>query len=294
MSSFTNNPVADYIRALLQAESFQGQIAHHRELAAEDAAYADPTRPWPKAISDLLARQGIARLYAHQARSVDLARSGRHVVIATPTASGKSLVYNLPVLESFLINPDSRALYLFPLKALAQDQLGALNRLTEHWPADARPEAAVYDGDTSDHFRRKIRLNPPNVLISNPEMLHLALCPHHELWATFWAGLDYVVVDEVHTYRGLLGSHMAQIFRRLNRICANYGADPAYIFCSATVGNPGELTRSLTGFEAEVVSKGSAPKGRRHMVFINPEGSPATAAIQLLQAALSRNLRTIV
>ena len=294
MPFLTENSVADYICSLLEAESFKLQIAHHRVIEAEEAVYAEPTRPWPKAVSDILARQGISRLYAHQARAVDFARAGQHVVIATPTASGKSLVYNLPMLENFLTNPDSRALYLFPLKALAQDQLGAFNRLTEHWPAEGRPEVAVYDGDTSDHFRRKIRLNPPNVLISNPEMLHLALCPHHELWATFWAGLDYVVVDEVHTYRGLLGSHMAQIFRRLNRICANYGADPAYIFCSATVGNPGELTRSLTGFEAEVVSKGSAPKGRRHMVFINPEGSPATAAIQLLQAALSRNLRTIV
>ena len=141
MSSCADNPVADYIRALLQAESFRPQIAHHRVMEAEDAAYAEPSRPWPKAISDILARQGIARLYAHQARAVDLARAGRHVVIATPTASGKSLVYNLPVLESFLINPDSRALYLFPLKALAQDQLGAFNRLTEHWPAAARPKS---------------------------------------------------------------------------------------------------------------------------------------------------------
>ena len=294
MSFFNDTSVAGYIRALLEAESFKGQIAHHRALEAENAVYADPARPWPKAIVDLLARQGISRLYAHQARAVDQARAGRHVVVATPTASGKSLVYNLPVLESFLINPDSRALYLFPLKALAQDQLGAFNRLTEHWPADARPEIAVYDGDTSDHFRRKIRLNPPNVLISNPEMLHLALCPHHELWATFWAGLEYVVVDEVHTYRGLLGSHMAQVFRRLNRICGHYGAKPAYIFCSATVGNPAELVHRLTGLEPEVITEGAAPKGKRHMVFINPEGSPATAAIQLLQAALSRNLRTIV
>ncbi len=294
MAPFPDNPVADYIRALLEAESFRQQIAHHRVLEAEDAAYADPARPWPKAIAGVLTAQGIARLYAHQARAVDFARAGRHVVIATPTASGKSLVYNLPVLERFLANSDSRALYLFPLKALAQDQLGAFNRLTEHWPKDARPEAAVYDGDTSDHFRRKIRLNPPNVLISNPEMLHLALCPHHELWSAFWAGLDYVVVDEVHTYRGLLGSHMAQVFRRLGRIAANYGASPTYIFCSATVGNPGPLTRDLTGLEAEALTEGTAPKGRRHMVFINPEGSPATAAIQLLQAALARNLRTIV
>ncbi len=294
MPQNNDNPVADYIRALLSAESFRQQIAHHRVLDAEAARYADPARPFPKAVADVLNAQGIASLYAHQARAVDFARAGRHVVISTPTASGKSLVYNLPVLERFLANPDSRALYLFPLKALAQDQLGAFNRLTEHWPKDARPEAAVYDGDTSDHFRRKIRLNPPNVLISNPEMLHLALCPHHELWSTFWAGLDYVVVDEVHTYRGLLGSHMAQVFRRLNRISANYGASPAYIFCSATVGNPGPLTRDLTGLEAETITEGTAPKGQRHMVFINPEGSPATAAIQLLQAALARNLRTII
>ena len=155
------------------------------------------------------------------------------MVVATPTASGKSLIYNLPVLERHLRDSEAGALYLFPLKALAQDQLAGLQRLVSGWPEEARLTAALYDGDTSDHFRRKIRRDPPTVLISNPEMLHLALLPHHEQWAPFLAGLSHIVVDEAHTYRGVFGAHMAGVFRRLNRLAAHYGAMPSYVFCTA-------------------------------------------------------------
>jgi DEAD/DEAH box helicase domain-containing protein len=363
-----DNPVRDYITALL-ASPFGRQVTHHRALPAREAAHAPNRRPWPKAIRDILARNGIGDLYTHQARATDLIRAGRHVVVATPTASGKTYVYNLPVLERFLSDPDARALYLFPLKALAQDQLSTFTGLTAAWPEAARPRAAIYDGDTTDHFRRKIRQNPPTVLLTNPEMLHLAILPHHQQWTSLLASLAFIVVDEVHTYRGVLGAHMAQVFRRLLRVCARYGAHPTFVFCSATVGNPGELAANLTGlggtfgeedtagegtllrqplgernaralrmasaererspFPAppspktfqqgsyptiwgqgdavplrgagqspasaiQVITESGAPQGLRHFVFVNPDDSPSTAAIQLLRAALARGLRTIV
>ena len=288
------NPVSEYIAALLAAESLPAEIADHRVMHAEAAKHADGVRPWPKAVADVITRQGIGKLYTHQSRATDLVRAGRHVLAATPTASGKSLIYNLPVLERCLANPDTKALYLFPLKALAQDQKLALERLTAHWPEAAQVKAAIYDGDTSSYFRQKIRKNLPQVLLTNPEMLHLALLPFHENWAEFWAGLDFVVVDEVHTYRGLLGSHMAQLFTRLRRVCNHYGSDPAFVMCSATIGNPGELAENLTGLKCELVTESGAPRGKRHFVFLNPEGSPSTVAIQLLKSALARGLRTIV
>lgn len=368
LASDADNPVRDYITALL-ASPFGRQVTHHRALPAREAAHAPNRRPWPKAIRDILARNSIDELYTHQARATDLIRAGRHVVVATPTASGKTHVYNLPVLERFLADPDARALYLFPLKALAQDQLSTFTGLTAAWPEDARPRAAIYDGDTTDHFRRKIRQNPPTVLLTNPEMLHLAILPHHQQWTSLLASLAFIVVDEVHTYRGVLGAHMAQVFRRLLRVCARYGAHPTFVFCSATVGNPGELAANLTGLGGtfgeedtagegtllrqplgernaralrmasaererspspappspktfqqgsyptiwgqgdavplrgagqspasaiQVITESGAPQGLRHFVFVNPDDSPSTAAIQLLRAALARGLRTIV
>ena len=301
--------VGEYIAALLASPRLGRQVTCHRVEEAREPEYAPNRRPWPAAVSGLLAERGI-RLYAHQALATDHIRAGHSVVVATPTASGKSLIYNLPVLERHLLDPEARALYLFPLKALAQDQLAALSGLAAAWPEEARPTAALYDGDTSDHFRRKIRQDPPTVLISNPEMLHLALLPHHEQWAVFFAGLTHVVVDEAHTYRGVFGSHMAQVFRRLNRVAARYGARPTYVFCTATVGNPGELAAGLMGAAPPqagedgaaaapasapvVITRSGAPRGPRHFVFLDPEQSPATAAIDLLKAALARDLRTIV
>lgn len=294
-------PVDEYIEKLLASPRFAGQIRTHRLLPGRDARFADSRLPWPAAMRRLLEARGLERLYAHQALATDYVRSGRSVVVATPTASGKSLVYHLPVLERYLQDPDARALYLFPLKALAQDQLSSFNSLCALWPEISRPRAALYDGDTSEHFRRKIRRDPPQVLISNPEMLHLAILPHHEQWAAFLAGLSHVVVDEAHTYRGVFGAHMAQVFRRLNRLAGRYGARPTYIFCTATVGNPGELAAALCGAdEADglpapvVVDESGAPQGPRHVVFLDPEQSPSTAAIDLLKAALARELRTIV
>jgi len=324
-------PVGEYIAALLASEKLGPQVTCHRLFAPAEPHYAPTRLPWPAAISRVLEQRGIEGLYSHQALATDHIRAGHSIIAATPTASGKSLIYNLPVLDRYLRDRDARALYLFPLKALAQDQLGAFNALVEGWPKEARPTAALYDGDTTDHFRRKIRRNPPTVLISNPEMLHLGILPHHEQWAEFLAGLSHVVVDEAHTYRGVFGAHMAQVFRRLNRIAGHYGARPIYVLCTATVGNPGELAAALTGTQSPtgnpaeilpknltgspespapipsigsavphlpnapvVIDQSGAPHGPRHFVFLNPDQSAATAAIDLLKAALARNLRTIV
>jgi len=290
----TIDRVSEYIDALKGSSRLGEEVVYHRKMASSQAHHAPNRRPWPRAIQALLDKQGITELYAHQALATDHIRAGRHVVVATPTASGKTFVYNLPVIEKFLQDPDARALYLFPLKALAQDQLKTFKQLTDHWPQAARPEAAIYDGDTTAHFRKKIRNNPPTALLTNPEMLHLSLLPHHEQWAKFLASLQYIVVDEVHTYRGVMGSHMAQLFRRLLRICAQYGVQPTFIFCSATVGNPGQLCQQLTGLDVTVISESGAPQGNRHFVFIDPKDSPASAAIMLLKSALARQMRTIV
>ncbi|BBD09462.1 DEAD/DEAH box helicase [Desulfovibrio ferrophilus] len=290
--------IREYIEALKASERMGHLVAHHEIMPAREAEYGQCRRAWPVTVERVLHERGIEQLYSHQARSMDVLRSGRSVVAATPTASGKTLIYNLPVIEQVLANPDSRALYLFPLKALAQDQLKGFEELVAAWPKDTRPTAAIYDGDTTAWFRKKIRETPPNVLLTNPEMLHLALMPYHENWAAFFAGLTHIVVDEVHTYRGVLGSHMAQVFRRLKRVCRRYGADPAFAFLSATVGNPRELAAQLTGVEVEGVTESGAPQGARHFLFLNPAqtmaDSPSQVAILMLKAALSRGMRTIV
>jgi DEAD/DEAH box helicase domain-containing protein len=286
--------VGQYLGALLASKSLRPAICHHRVIPAKAAAYAETARPLPRVVADLLAASGVRRLYSHPGAALVRARAGRHAAVATPTASGKTLIYNLPVIERVFADPDARALYLFPLKALAQDQLRAFSELTAPLPASARPAAAIYDGDTPSHARAKLRKDPPHILMTNPEMLHLSLLPHHETWATFFAGLSFIVVDEMHTYRGVMGSHMAHVFRRLLRICARYGASPTFIFCSATVGNPGELAQALTNLPVTAVTESGAPAGDKHILFVNPVESAAHAAIVLLRAALERNLRSIV
>lgn len=289
-----DSSVNQYVTALLESEQMGHQVVHHRRLNGADSQFSEPRRPWPAAIKNALELLGIKRLYTHQTEAADHVRAGRHIVVATPTASGKTMTYNLPVMEHCLADPEARALYLFPLKALAQDQLKGFNRLAMLLPEERRPTAAIYDGDTTPHFRKKIRNSPPNVVMSNPEMMHLSMLPYHASWAEFLSGLTHIVVDEVHTYRGIMGSHMAMVFRRLLRLCEYYGSKPTFIFCSATIGNPVELCSMLTGLEVHPVLESGAAQGGRHMVFLNPDGSPAQAAIQLLQAALARKLRTIV
>ncbi len=214
-------------------------------------------------------------------------------MVATETASGKSLIYNTALFDALVHNPDARGLYIYPLKALTRDQLAIFNQWCTAAP-DIPASAAVYDGDTSAYRRRKIRSAPPSVLMTNPEMVHLALLPHHAKWELFFRNLEFVVIDEIHVYRGILGGHMSGLMRRFHRICMRYHAEPTYIFTSATVANPSHLAEQITGLPVHTVTKSAAPRGGRHMTLINPEGSTSQTAILLLKAALARNLRTIV
>ncbi|MBW1955779.1 MAG: DEAD/DEAH box helicase [Deltaproteobacteria bacterium] len=293
MGSKLSSIIDDYVRALKSSPLLAGQVLYHRVFPPVAPAWYRSRKPWPEPVQKALNEIGIHRLYAHQARAMDALRANRSVVVATPTASGKTLIYTLPVLEKFFHNTDIRALYLFPLKALAQDQLRVFQEITGAMEG-ILPAAAIYDGDTTAWRRKKIREHPPNILLTNPEMLHLSLLPHHTKWAGFLKRLQMVVVDEVHTYRGIMGSHMAQVFRRFNRVCARYGAHPAYLFSSATISNPSQLSEQLTGIQADPVTESGAGRGKRHLLFINPTESAARMAIVLLKAALARNLRTIV
>jgi DEAD/DEAH box helicase domain-containing protein len=288
------SPVQALILDLQDMEQIGPHIVHQEIFPGSPSAVQNVQRPWPDEVQDLLRQMGISGLYSHQSRAMDLIRSGRHAVIATPTASGKSLIYSLPMLERIAANAQSRSLLLFPLKALAQDQLRGIRELTATWTGAEKPQAAIYDGDTPAPQRTAVRKNPPNMLLTNPEMLHLSLLSAHRQWSKLWSKLDFVVVDEVHTYRGVMGSNMAWVFRRLHRICAEYGAKPTFVFCSATIGNPGQLANNLTGLPVEVVEKSGAPQGRRHFMFINPLHGAAQSALYLLQACLAKGLRTIV
>jgi len=295
MGDFQDNvSVADYLKALKSSTRLGPQVVHHEELAEYPAVFGKNRRDWPRALEEALKQMGIHALYQHQVSATDAVRRGSNVIVSTPTASGKSLIYNMPVFEQIIRAPDSTALYLFPLKALAQDQLRAIQELASMLPEELVPSAAIYDGDTTAYQRKKLRDRPPNILITNPDMLHLSMLGYHSTWSSFFARLTHVILDEVHTYRGIFGSHMAWVLRRLKRICAYYGSRPQFILSSATVANPEELARDLLGEEATVISESGAPRAKRHFIFINPLDSAATAASQLIEASLKRGLRTIV
>ena len=243
-----------------------------------------------------LARQGIEQLYAHQAETWTAARAGGHVMVTTGTASGKTLAFNLPVLDALATEPKNRALYLYPTKALAQDQARALSEL-----AVPGVRTAIYDGDTPQEQRPQIRKGA-NLILTNPDMLHIGVLPRHDLWADVLHNLRFVVIDEAHVYRGVFGSHVANVLRRLRRLARIYGADPQFVFASATIANPGELAHSLLGETATVVGDDAAPRAERTIALWNPElldaelGLRASAlgdASRLLAAFVQRDLRTI-
>src|SRR5260370_6317780 len=215
-----------------------------------------------------LARRGVERLYSHQAEAYDAVRRGRHLVVVTPTASGKTLCYNLPVLLRLLENPEKRALYVYPTKALAQDQLAELGALKSGLPIADRVD--TYDGDTPPGRRTAIR-EGGHVVMTNPDMLHTGLLPHHTRWRRLFSSLEFVVIDELHTYRGLFGSQVANVIRRLKRICASYGSQPTFICASATIANPLELAQRLLEEEnIELIDRSGAPRGERRLIFYNP------------------------
>ena len=250
------------------ATDFQGEITLDHVISEAIPNFSPlPAELRPELVTALAGR-GIQRLYSHQADAYRAVREGRHLVVVTPTASGKTLCYNLPVLQRLLEDPQRRALYLFPTKALAQDQLAELSALKHGLPIELR--ADTYDGDTPPGRRTAIR-EGGHVVMTNPDMLHAGLLPHHTRWRRLFSSLDFVVVDELHTYRGLFGSQVANVIRRLKRICAFYGSSPIFICASATIANPLELAMRLLEEEnVELVERNGAPRGERRLIFYNP------------------------
>ena len=248
------------------------------------------------AVRAALARQGIDALYAHQAEAWAASRAGGHVIVTTGTASGKTLAFNLPVLDALATDPKNRALYLYPTKALAQDQARTLAAL-----AVPKVRTAIYDGDTPREQRWQVR-KWANLVLTNPDMLHVGMLPRHDLWADVLHNLRYVVIDEAHVYRGVFGSHVGNVLRRLRRMARVYGADPQFVLASATVANPGELAQRLLGLETTVIANDAAPRAERTIALWNPElldaelglrASPLGEASRLAAALVQRGLRTI-
>lgn len=283
---------------LIEASKELGEVCWHQRIRPHKATYSVLKPALPKALSTVLKENySIDKLYSHQTKAIALVRKGKNVVTMTPTASGKSLIYNLPVLERLLkakgSTPKSktRALYIFPLKGLTQDQFKTLEELSKS--LDLENLAAIYDGDTTGYKRRKIRENHPNIILTNPDMLHMGILAHHEKWEDFFKGLNYVVLDELHTYRGVFGSHVANVIRRLRRIAHHYGAKPVFITCSATIANPAELAAMLTGLDFALVEKSGAPIAKRNFLFLDPADSPYTSALKLFLASIKNDFKCI-
>jgi DEAD/DEAH box helicase domain-containing protein len=277
-------------------------VTASRRLPAVAATYAPFPEETDPRLRAALAARGIEQLYTHQAEAFEYVLAGRNVVTITPTASGKTLCYNAPVLDAILKDPSTRALYLFPTKALAQDQLAELHALAElvmqqggHAEPDAHPKDVpeigvfTYDGDTPSDARRAIR-GKAHVVLSNPDMLHSGILPHHPRWAKLFENLKFVIVDELHAYRGVFGSHLSNIMRRLQRICRHYGSDPVFICSSATIANPRALAEGLTGRSFELIERSGAPRGEKFFLFVNPPVVNAQLGIRRSYLAETRRV----
>ena len=260
--------VDDFLKDIRSAGEYRDQIVYVHESPARQAVHGpDPAR-MSGATRRMLEAMGVEKLYCHQSEAIGAIQDGRDALIVTGTASGKSLCYQLPIIETLQADPSAKALLLFPTKALCQDQFRAMGRaLDAAGLTDVL--AGVYDGDTPSNTRRKLR-DHASVILSNPDMVHAALMPQHARWASFLAGLKYLVLDELHVYNGIFGANMAGLLRRLERVCRHYGSAPQIVACSATIGNPGELGERLTGREMVVVDRDGSPRGRRVYVFWNP------------------------
>lgn len=283
----------EYIGALMNSPKFGPQVVASRTIQGKTADFAASAPSVHERIQSFLKEKGISKLYRHQQQALEYIHRGCDIIAATPTASGKSMIYNLPVIDMLVRGDTGTALYLFPLKALAQDQFRVFNEFAPLVSSEKRL-GAIYDGDTSSYMRRRIREDSTPVLMTNPEMVHLSLLPYHSNWAYFFKNLKFIVLDEVHTYRGVLGSHMAWVLRRLLRIASYYESAPQFIMLSATIGNPEELAARLTGRKPKVITQNGAPGSGKHMALLNPWDSAAYTASQLLEAAVKRELRTIV
>jgi DEAD/DEAH box helicase domain-containing protein len=260
-------PLESALEALRRDPELAEGFVEWRELPAQPPRLAPFPLQMHRRLVDALARRGISDLYTHQAEAFAAVAQRQNVVVVTPTASGKTLCYNLPVVQSILDEPESRALYVFPTKALAQDQMQELHGLITELGADIR--TFTYDGDTPGDARRKVR-EAGHVVVTNPDMLHTGILPHHTKWVKLFENLRYVVVDELHQYRGVFGSHVANVIRRLHRVCKFYGSDPLFICCSATIANPSELAENLIRERVVQIDNNGAPRGPKVVAVYNP------------------------
>ncbi len=280
---------------------YENQIVHLEKIPPKSPEYDDSRPRFHPALTRALERSGLLPLYTHQAQAVDALKAGNNVMMATPAASGKSLVYNASVLDALLATPGARAIYLFPTKALAQDQWRALNKLIGSEPALDGINTATYDGDTPYEERGWVRRSA-HVLITNPDMLHMGILPNHKSWTKFLRRLEFVVIDEAHVYRGVFGSHVANIVRRLVRLCRLHGSSPRFVLSSATIANPEQHAEALTDQPFQVVARDGSPSGEKEFVFWNPpfvdearssRRSANTEAATLFTNLVRRDIRTL-
>jgi len=257
-----------FLEYLRQQDWYFNQITHIEQLTPRPARFGELDRPLVTRLELCLIGQGLSRLYTHQSTSVNYARQGSNVMVATASASGKSLCYHIPVMEKLLTDKNSRALYLFPTKALAHDQLRSLAELFN--PEIVKPgDYATFDGDTSLEDRAEVKKSA-RLILTNPDMLHVGIIPNHQSWLKLFHNLRYVIIDEAHIYRGVFGSHVANVIRRLRRVCSLYGSSPQFILCSATIANPGEHAEKLVGLPFKVVDNDGSPRGKKEFIFWNP------------------------
>jgi len=281
------SPLEELIARWEESEDVRPNLTGNVTLEAREAQWA-PLPQWldPR-LSGSLQGMGIQRLYSHQARAADEAHRGKNVVLVTPTASGKTLAYNLPVLQRILEDPEARALYLFPTKALTQDQYTGLYSLIQGMAVPITTH--TFDGDTPGDARQAIR-EMGNIVLTNPDMLHSGILPHHPRWMKLFGNLTHIVLDEMHTYRGVFGSHMTNVLRRLKRIARFHGSKPQFILCSATIANPRELAEALIEEPVELVDRSGAPTGTRRVLLYNPPVLNQALGIRANYIKQTRNL----
>lgn len=287
----------DYFKA---SEKMMSNVTSWVELPEREPVYADFPDFIDARIRTALERRGVRRLYSHQASAITAVNEGGSVVVVTPTASGKTMCYNVPVLNAILKDEASRALFLFPTKALSQDQTSELHELITEAGVDVK--TFTYDGDTPQSARKAIR-QAGHIVVTNPDMLHSGILPHHTKWTKLFENLKFIVIDEVHHYRGVFGSHLANVLRRLRRICEFYGSNPQFICCSATIANPAELASRITGAEVKLIDNNGAPTSKKHIIFYNPplvnkelgiRRSSMLEAEGLAEALIRNGVQTIV
>jgi len=300
--------IPEILNRFEDSKSFRYNVTAKKDYPRKKSQYADFPSDVDSRLTSVLKRRGIERLYSHQRESYDALSDGENVVVVTPTASGKTLCYNLPVMQTILENPSARALYLFPTKALSQDQMYELhemiNALEDEEPdnPDLEIKTFTYDGDTPQSARKAIR-SQGHVVITNPDMLHTGILPHHTKWIKLFQNLEYIVIDELHYYRGVFGSHLANVIRRLKRVCNHYGADPKFICCSATIANPQSLAERMMEADFRLIDNNGAPHSSRTFYFYNPpvvnkelgiRASYIKQARNLAQPYLENNIQTII